>query len=140
MKWFAVTTAILTVTLSLLLSVETSFSLGVLAVSVGVGCTLELGWDDLFNVSVLISVSASCCVAVAKEKEESRATTLVHQSSILTGISAYVQMKNTESLCVTSTPAPLSCETCNPEQDYLTACRISYAQASELVGRDSHSS
>lgn len=61
---------ILTVTLSLLLSAEPSFSLGVLAVSVGVDCTLELGWDDLFSVSVLISVSVSCCVAVAKIKEK----------------------------------------------------------------------
>lgn len=72
-------TTILTVTLSLLLSAEPSFSLGVLAVSVGVGCTLELGWDDLFNVSVLISASVSCCVAVAKIKEKKKkvATTRV---------------------------------------------------------------
>lgn len=55
-------------TLSLLFSAAVSFSFGVLAVSVGVGCALEVGWDDLFNVSVLISVSASCCVAVAKTK------------------------------------------------------------------------
>lgn len=61
---------ILTVTLSLLLSAEPSFSLGVLAASVGVDCTLELGWDDLFSVSVLISGSVSCCVAVAKIKEK----------------------------------------------------------------------
>lgn len=60
------TPVILTVTLSLLLSAALSFSFGVLAVSVGVGCALELGWVDLFNVSVLISGSVSCCVAVAK--------------------------------------------------------------------------
>lgn len=58
----------LTVTLSLLFSTAVSFSFGVLAVSVGAGCELEVGCDDLFTDSVLISVSVSCCVAVAKTK------------------------------------------------------------------------
>jgi len=100
---------ILTVTLSLLLSAEPSFSLGVLAVSVGVDCTLELGWDDLFNVSVLISVSVSCCVAVAKIKEKresSRYSCAPGHESLFTGTSAPMQMKNIESLCIPPTLIP----------------------------------
>lgn len=64
------TAVILTVTQSLFLSAALSFSFGVLAVSVDGGCALELGWDDLFNVSEFISVSVSCCVAVAKIKKK----------------------------------------------------------------------
>lgn len=100
---------ILTVTLSLLLSDETSFSLGVLAVSVGVGCTLELGCDVLFNVSVLISLSVSCCVAVAKGKEEKNShysCVPVHNHSLFIGTSACMEMRNTESLCITPTLTP----------------------------------
>ena len=102
------TTVILTVTLSLLLSAEPSFSLGVLAVSVGVGCTLELGWDDLFNVSVLISVSVSCCVAVAKikEKRESSRYSCTSPQSLFTGTSAPMQMKNIQSPCIPPTLTP----------------------------------
>lgn len=52
---------ILTELLSLLFSAVVSFSLGVLAGSEGADCVLEeLPWDDLFPVSVLASVSASC--------------------------------------------------------------------------------
>lgn len=89
---------ILTVTLSLLLSAEPSFSLGVLAVSVGVGCTLELGWDDLFKVSVLISVSVSCCVAVAKIKEKRESSpSCTSPQSLFTGTSAPRRAKKMES-------------------------------------------
>lgn len=62
--WLLVTPVAI-VTQSLFLSAALSFSFGVLAVSVDGVCALELGWDDLFNVSGLISVSVSCCVAVA---------------------------------------------------------------------------
>lgn len=101
---------ILTVTLSLLLSAEPSFSLGVLAVSVGVDCTLELGWDDLFSVSVLISVSVSCCVAVAKIKEKkNEATTHGSQSTVLP--QSHICTWRTETLWDPSThPNPLSSE------------------------------
>lgn len=61
--WHKVTASlrILTELLSLLFSAGTSFSLGALAGSEGAGCVLEeLPCDDLFPVSVLVSVSASC--------------------------------------------------------------------------------
>lgn len=128
---------ILTVTLSLLLSAEPSFSLGVLAVSVGVDCTLELGWDDLFSVSVLISVSVSCCVAVAKIKEKKKWGHYSWEPVHSPPSESHLHMKNWDTVRSIHSPKP-------PQQwkrhHYLTVCKISYAQASELVGRGSHSS
>lgn len=52
---------ILTEPLSLLFSAVVSFSFEALAVSEEAGCVLEeLPWDDLFSVSELTSLSASC--------------------------------------------------------------------------------
>lgn len=127
---------ILTVTLSLLLSAEPSFSLGVLAVSVGVDCTLELGWDDLFSVSVLISVSVSCCVAVAKTKENKNEATTQGSQSTVPPQSHICTEELSHSGSIHPPKPPKLCV----RHHYLTVCKISCAQASELVGRGSHSS